>query len=167
MQFPAGDRTVFPHHHDCHKSATCTPSCVDSRRKYNKYQARGCGLRQWPQANLTYIDRPRGCAQRVVVWLPSSTDAQSCSTTFSSTTPSLAMSQFEQMLEAMPVDLGLAVTSAYYLEVPVNGELFSSFSQAFHALLRTHHSATLSPVRSTSNYHIMSLVDIGLSNHTA
>ena len=62
------------------------------------------------------------------------------------------MSQFEQMLEAMPVDLGLAVTSAYYLEVPYNGKLFSSFSHAFHASLRSHHSATLSPVRSTSNY---------------
>ena len=101
------------------------------------------------------------------VWLFGYPDAQSCSTTFSSmTTPSLAMSQFEQMLEEMPVDLSLALTSAYYLEVPLNGELFSSFSQAFHASLRTHHSATLSPVRSTSHYHIMSLVDIGLSIHT-
>ena len=86
-QSPAGDRTIFPHHHDSHNSATCTPSCVDSRRRYyNKYQARGSSLRQWPQANLTYIDRLIGCAQCVVVWLSSSTEAQSCSITFSSTT---------------------------------------------------------------------------------
>ena len=89
VQSPASDRTVFPHHHDSHNSATCTPSCVDSQRRHNKYQVRRFGLRQWPQANLAYIDRPIGCAQRVVVRLFSSTEAQSCSTTFSSKTHSV------------------------------------------------------------------------------
>ncbi|EDR03680.1 uncharacterized protein LACBIDRAFT_331154 [Laccaria bicolor S238N-H82] len=96
----------FAHHHDSHNLATCTPSCV----RYNKYQAREFGLRQ-----LTYIDRLIGCAQRVVVWLlSSSTEAQSCSITFSSTTHCGPWrSRVKQRLESMPVDLCLALTSGY------------------------------------------------------
>ena len=89
MQSPASDRTVFSHHHDSHILATCTPSCIDSRRRCYKYQAHGFRHCQWLQANLAYIDCPIGCAQCVVVRLSSSTEAQSCAITFSSKTHSV------------------------------------------------------------------------------
>ena len=86
---------------------------------YNKYQAHGFGLRQWSQANLAYIDRLIGCAQPVVVWLSSSSEL--LDNLLVDYPLRSWRSQIEQRLESMPVDLGLTLTSGYYLKLPLRG----------------------------------------------
>ncbi|KIJ97784.1 hypothetical protein K443DRAFT_79282, partial [Laccaria amethystina LaAM-08-1] len=67
-------RPLAPLRASAHEVDTNSTKLVDSASSF----------RQWPQANLTYIDRLIG-APSCVVWLFPSTEAQSCSITFWST----------------------------------------------------------------------------------
>ncbi|EDQ99170.1 uncharacterized protein LACBIDRAFT_317528 [Laccaria bicolor S238N-H82] len=70
-------------------------------------------------------------APSVVVWLSFSTGPQRRLITFSSTTHSVLCDVSSRAKSRINVDLGLALTSTYYLKLPLRGQLSSYFFQAF------------------------------------
>jgi len=81
-----GDHTAFPSYYDLHNLATCSPLCTSSWRRYYQYEARGFSIISLPaaQANLLHAAIVWSVVPCfVVVRLFSSTEAQSCSITFS------------------------------------------------------------------------------------
>ena len=160
MQSPASDRTVFLHHHDLLNSLhaparegdTANIKLVDSASPF-------C---QWAQANVSYSNCLIGCAQPCgysVVLFHQSSEPLDYLLVDGPLRPwrRLKWSKGQNQYRSEPRPGPWLETASMWLTAPLT----------FHVSLRTHHPTTPVPAHCTSNYHIMSLVDIGRSVHTA